>query len=152
MTTDDYYLSNTRSFQKLASFYNLIAYPLARVREQVVRVSGAQKGDSILDVCTGTGSQARAFGKKGYNVAGVDISTEMLNVAAKRNRYRNVKFEVVDATSLPFEDKQFAISTISLALHDIPREVRPKVLAEMKKVSRRVVVIDYHIPENKMER
>ena len=152
MTTNDYYLSNSRSFRKLAPFYNLIASPLARVREQVVRLSGAQEGDTILDICTGTGSQALAFGKKGYNVVGVDISTDMLNVARKRNRYRNVRFEVADATQLPFEDKQFAISTISLALHDMPREVRPKVLAEMKRVSRRVGVIDYHIPDNRVER
>ncbi len=76
----------------------------------------------------------------------------MLNVAKKRNRYGNVRFEVADATSLPFEDRQFAVSTISLALHDMPREVRPKVLAEMKRVSRRAVMVDYHIPENRVQR
>jgi hypothetical protein len=34
----------------------------------------------------------------------------------------------------------------------MPREVRPLVLAEMKRVSRRVVVVDYHIPENRVSR
>jgi hypothetical protein len=34
----------------------------------------------------------------------------------------------------------------------MPREVRSRVLEEMKRVSRRVVVVDYHIPENRVER
>lgn len=148
MTTDDYYRSNTNSFRKVAPFYNLIAAPFAPIRRRVVQLSGAQRGDTILDVCTGTGSQALAFGRKGYEVLGVDISTDMLNVAIKKNKSSNVRFEMADATGLPFEDKLFAVSTVSLALHDMPREVRPQVLKEMKRVSRRVVVIDYHIPEN----
>jgi ubiquinone/menaquinone biosynthesis C-methylase UbiE len=152
MTTNDYYLSNTLSFRKLAPFYNMIASPLVRIRNQVVRLSGAKEGDVILDVCTGTGSQALAFGEKGYDVIGVDISTDMLKIATKRNRYKHVRFEIADATSLPFKYKQFTISTISLALHDMPREVRPKVLEEMKRVSQQVVVVDYHIPENRVER
>jgi ubiquinone/menaquinone biosynthesis C-methylase UbiE len=152
MTSADYYESNKRSFHKLAPFYNLIASPVARVRDKVVRLSGAKAGATILDVCTGTGSQAMAFGRKGYNVTGVDISADMLNIAVKRNRFRNVRFEIADATSLPFQDKLFAVSTISLALHDMPREVRPKVLEEMKRVSHRMVVVDYHIPDNKVER
>lgn len=148
----DYYEYNTASFRKVAPFYDLISLPLAGIRKKVVAVSGAQEGDTILDVCTGTGSQALAFGKIGYQVTGIDLSPDMLNIAKRRNRYHNVSFDIADATSLPFEDKQFAISIISFALHDMPREVRPMVLEEMKRVGRRVVVVDYHIPENKVER
>ncbi len=152
MMTNDYYLANTRSFRKLAPFYNLIASPLAKVRRRVVRLSGAKTGNKVLDVCTGTGSQAYAFGRIGCHVTGIDISPDMLQVAKRKNTCKNVKFQIADATSLPFEDKQFAVAPISLALHDMPREVRPRVLEEMKRVSQRLVVADYHIPENKVER
>ena len=38
------------------------------------------------DVCTGTGTQAFAFAKRGYEVVGIDLSEEMLRVA-KKNKY-----------------------------------------------------------------
>ena len=34
----------------------------------------------------------------------------------------------------------------------MPREIRPRVLEEMKRVSRKTVMVDYHIPENRVER
>ena len=34
----------------------------------------------------------------------------------------------------------------------MPYEIRHKVLDEMKRVSRKVVVIDYHIPQNRLEK
>lgn len=152
MMADDYYRSNNLAFQKVAPFYNLMASPFFRIRKKVVDISGVKRGDTVLDVCTGTGSQALAFGRKGYDVTGVDISPDMLRVARKRNRYRNVRFDIADATRLPFGDKQFDVATISLALHDMPREVRPGVLEEMKRVSKRIVVIDYNVPDNRLLR
>lgn len=152
METDDYYRSNNQSFGKLAPFYNLIAMPFYGIRNKVVALSGAKEGDAVLDVCTGTGSQAFAFGKRGCDVTGIDMSPDMLRVAKRKNAGENVKFQMSDATGLPFGDKRFDIASISLALHDMPREVRPRVLEEMKRVSRRVVVVDYHIPENRVER
>jgi hypothetical protein len=34
----------------------------------------------------------------------------------------------------------------------MPREVRHIVVKEMKRVSKRLVLVDYHIPDNSMER
>lgn len=152
MQSNDYYLSNSSSFRKLAPFYDLIASPLTRLRNKVAALSGAREGDAILDICTGTGAQAFAFGKIGCRVMGIDISPDMLQIAKRKNVYQNVEFQMADATSLPFEDGQFDISSVSLALHDMPREVRPRVLDEMKRVSKKVIVVDYHIPENRLER
>jgi ubiquinone/menaquinone biosynthesis C-methylase UbiE len=76
----------------------------------------------------------------------------MLDRAKRLNRYENVRFEVADACKTPFPDKRFDVSCVSMALHDMPREMRHQVVEEMKRVSQRVVVVDYHIPENKLER
>jgi demethylmenaquinone methyltransferase/2-methoxy-6-polyprenyl-1,4-benzoquinol methylase len=149
---ESHYTYNEQAFRKWAPFYNLIAMPLTRIRDKVVSMSGARVMDDVLDFCTGTGSQAFAFGRRGCNVIGIDLSTDMLNRARRLNRYENIRFEIADATKVPFPNKRFDIACVSMALHDMPREMRHQVLEEMKRVSQRVVVVDYHIPNNKVER
>jgi ubiquinone/menaquinone biosynthesis C-methylase UbiE len=77
----DYYLYNEMSFRKCAPVYNLIISPLTRMRHRVAGLSGAGRGDKVLDVFTGTGAQAFAFGKRGCDVTGIDISRDMMGIA-----------------------------------------------------------------------
>lgn len=132
----EYYLLVRKVFAILAPFYDAIVAPFSSVRDRVVNFTNAQKGFKILDVATGTGQQAFAFEKKGYEVIGIDLSEAMLNVAKKKNKSRNAKFEVADATNLPFEDNRFDVSSVSFALHDMPLSVREKVLKEMVRVTK----------------
>ncbi|MEA3254531.1 MAG: methyltransferase domain-containing protein [Candidatus Altiarchaeota archaeon] len=136
----------------MAPIYDLFTLPVSGVRSKVVDLVDAKKGSRILDVCTGTGQQAFAFGRGGYTVVGIDLSEDMLKIAGRKNRYKNVGFRVADASRMPFEDKCFDVSCISFGLHDMPYEVRGRVLDEMKRVSERVVIIDYNIPKNKLRR
>lgn len=139
----------------MAPFYDTIAIPFSGVRDKVVNFTHAQKGSKILDVATGTGQQAFAFAKKGYEVTGIDLSDAMIGVAKKKNKFRNAKFEVADATNLPFEDNIFDVSAISFALHDMPLSIREKVLKEMVRVTKPqgiIVVADYNLPENKISK
>ncbi len=151
----DYYSLTGKAWAMLAPFYDLIVTPLSGIRERVVNLTNAQKGSKILDVATGTGQQAFAFAKKDYEVIGVDLSEAMLNVAKKKNKYRNAKFEVADATNLPFEDNSFDVSSVSFALHEMPLSIREKVLKEMVRVTKQkgiIVVVDYDLPKNKLGR
>lgn len=149
----EYYLLVRKAFTTLAPFYDTVAAPFSGVRDRVVNFTDAQKSSRILDVATGTGKQAFAFAKNGYEVVGIDLSEAMLNVAKKKNKFRNAKFEVADATNLPFEDNSFDISTISFALHDMPLSIREKVLKEMVRVTRPkgiIVIADYDLPKSKI--
>lgn len=139
----------------LAPFYDPIVKPLSSVRESVVSLTNAPKGSKILDVATGTGQQAFAFAKEGYEVIGIDLSEAMLSVAKKKNKYRNAKFEAADATNLPFKDNSFDVSSVSFALHGMPLSIREKVLKEMVRVTKQkgtIVVVDYDLPKNKLGR
>lgn len=149
----EYYLLVRRVFAALAPFYDIVAIPFSSVRDRVVNFTNAQKGSKILDVATGTGQQAFAFAKEGYEVIGIDLSEAMLNVAKKKNKFRNAKFEVADATSLPFEGNSFDISSVSFALHDMPLSIREKVLKEMVRVTKSegtILIVDYDLPKNKV--
>ena len=104
-------------------------------------------------MATGTGKQAYAFAKKGFDVIGIDISESMLRIANKKNKYPNAKFQLADATDLPFADGRFDVVCISFALHDMPSTIQEKVLMEMARVTRaggRIVIVDYGLPRNKI--
>ena len=79
----------------------------------------------------------------------------MLKVANKKNRYKNVNFQVADATNLPFEDNSFDVSSVSFALHDMPLTIGEKALKEITRVTKpegMIVIVDYSLPENKIGR
>ena len=151
----EYYALIKKVFDILAPFYDFVTMPFSKVRDQVVNLTNARNGSRILDVATGTGKQAFAFAKKGYDIIGIDLSEAMLKVANKNNKYRNVTFEVADATNLPFKDDRFDISCMSFALHDMPLVIRAKALKEMVRVTKRkgmIVIVDYGLPKNKIRR
>jgi len=147
----EYYMLIKRAFTKLAPFYDFMVLPLSGLRERVVSLTGAMSGARILDVATGTGKQAFAFARKGFDVLGGDLSETMLEIARKKNQYDNVRFETADATNLRLEDNSFDVSTISFALHDMPLFIREKVLKEMARVTKQkgmIMVVDYDLPRN----
>ncbi len=151
----EYYVLVRKVFAILAPFYDVIAAPFSGIRDRMVNFTNAQKGSKTLDVATGTGQQAFAFAKKGYDVVGIDLSEAILNVAKKKNKYKNAKFEVADATNLPFENNSFDISSISFALHEMPLSIREKVLKEMVRVTKPkgiIVIADYDLPKNKISK
>lgn len=140
-------------FNTWAPFYDLAVIFLSGVREKVVKRTKAPKASKILDVATGTGKQAFAFAKKGYEVTGIDFSENMLRKANKKNKYSNVKFKLADASNLDFEDACFDMSCVSFALHDMPLQIREKVLNEMVRLTKPkgiVVIVDYALPKNRI--
>lgn len=152
---EEYYSLIRRAFDALAPMYDFIVIPLAGLREKVVSFAGAADGARILDVATGTGEQAFAFARQGYEVIGIDLSEAMLNIAHQKNKYGNVKFEVADATTLRFPSNSFDVVCVSFALHDMPLFIREKVLKEMVRVTKpkgTIVIVDYDLPRNPIGR
>ena len=107
-----------------------------RRRELVRAALGARSGDRILDVGCGPGfyitELLEAVGREGA-VTGVDISADMLAVAAKRaTGHGNVEFHEADATSLPVPDASFE-RAVCVQVLEYVRDV-PAALAEMHRV------------------
>lgn len=151
----EYYSLQKKVWRILAPFYDLLTAPFSRLRDRAVSFTDAATGSKILDVATGTGEQAFAFAKKGYDVTGVDLSDAMLRVARKKNEYSNVKFEAADAAGLPFGDSEFDVSFISFALHEMPPTIRAKVLKEAARVTKQdglIMISDYALPAGKVLR
>jgi arsenite methyltransferase len=95
------------------------------------------KGKHVLNVGCGVGASSCYIAEKyGSGVMGVDISRAMIEKARERAKKRKldqkVKFQLADATNLPFENKTFDI-VISESVNAFI-ENRKKALLEYKRV------------------
>jgi ubiquinone/menaquinone biosynthesis C-methylase UbiE len=96
-----------------------------------------QRGLKLLDVACGSGrflgQLAQAFPR--LPMTGVDLSQAYLDEAANytQNR-RGIAFRQGNAEALPFEAGSFDIVTCVYLYHEIPREVRRTVTAEILRI------------------
>lgn len=157
VTTDDeraYYDESRRVYGSwFAGIYDLVCLPLRRLRRRVARLALVQPGMRVIDVATGTGAQARAFSDAGALVVGIDLSPRMLAIA--RRKHPNIDFEEGDATALPVANVSFDVACISFALHEMPADVRCRVIDELVRVTHvdgTVVVVDFAQPRGLLTR
>ncbi len=93
-------------------------------------------GGRVLDVATGSGSFAKALAegmKDCTEVVGIDMDEKVLETA-REMKLENVRFEVMDAGDLKFEDEAFDTVAISNSLHHMKSP--GTVLSGMKRVLR----------------
>ena len=134
-----------------------------RWKRRVVELAAVQPGNRALDLCCGTGDLALALAQRGAEVAGVDFSPAMLEIAEARRRrnfksnpqsaIRNPQFIPGDALQIPFPDASFDIVTVGYGLRNLT--TWEKGLEEMHRVARpgaRLVVLDFGKPANALWR
>jgi ubiquinone/menaquinone biosynthesis C-methylase UbiE len=77
---------------------------------RLIKSGKIEKGD-VLDICSGTGSNAIYLAKNGYRCHGVDISSAAKNLAGRKLENEGVTCElsVGDASQLPYPDNFFSL-------------------------------------------
>jgi ubiquinone/menaquinone biosynthesis C-methylase UbiE len=110
-----------------------------------------ERGEKILDICSGTGRVAswiaQSVGKEGEMV-GMDISKGMIDVATNRRKgLRNVVFLQKDVTT-PWEYQNYFNGIFaSFAMHELPGSKRLEILKESYlalKENGRMVIGDFN--------
>ncbi|HYD59395.1 MAG TPA: class I SAM-dependent methyltransferase [Noviherbaspirillum sp.] len=98
--------------------YDKISQTIFDAIEHCVIRLDPQPSERILDVATGTGWTARRLAARGAQVIGVDLGADLIEAAKARAAAEQLKidFQVGDAESLPFENKNFdaVISTFGV--------------------------------------
>lgn len=99
-------------------------YPPAftrRVLSSLCARAAVRPGARVLDVGCATGYYSAIFSSLGYEVTGIDISETGIQKA--REMYPDIRFEVQDATDLPYEagsfDLVFALGVSVASTRDI---------------------------------
>ncbi|KAL8550517.1 hypothetical protein ACS0TY_009080 [Phlomoides rotata] len=146
-------------FNRIAPVYDNLndMFSLGRHRvwkRMTVSWSGAKEGDTVLDVCCGSGDLAfllsEKVGVKGKVIA-LDFSREQLQIAASRQSartkpcYKNIEWIEGDAVNLPFSISSFDAATIGYGLRNIVD--RKKALEEMYRVLKpgsKVSILDFN--------
>src|SRR5262245_8660714 len=93
-----------------------------RVYGRLAALSGAGPADRGLDVGCGTGNFNRAVPRAvgSGSVVGIDASSQIVDYAARRNRFPNCTFAVDRAEALSAADESFDVVVTSLMLHHLP--------------------------------
>ena len=93
----------------------------------------------ILDVACGTGESTLAWRRRfpRAHITAIDVSPYMLAVAERKLAHdRNIEVRCQNAEHLLFRDGSFDLVTASLLFHEVPEDVSPKILAELRRVCR----------------
>jgi demethylmenaquinone methyltransferase/2-methoxy-6-polyprenyl-1,4-benzoquinol methylase len=133
----------------IAPIYDALLFPFIRaVRKAVLRICVEQRYESILDVCCGTGDQLKMLRKHGFQVSGVDLSDEMLEVSARGAHAPVCRKE--DASAMSYPDDSFELTTTTFALHEKDRPTARAIVEEMVRVTKPdgdLLFVDYRFDE-----
>jgi ubiquinone/menaquinone biosynthesis C-methylase UbiE len=103
---------------------------------------------SLLDVATGSADIPLAIAQRArrqgcaLHITATDVQPEVLAVARGRTVAAGIKVEVADALALHYPDASFDIVTLSLALHHLDARDAVRALDEMRRVGRRLLVVN----------
>lgn len=142
-----------------SKFYNLMAkwllLPLGgetAFRRTMIEPVSFEDGETILDMCCGTGGATFFISEKAGNaseIIGMDLSSGQLHYARKRQYCCPTRFIEGDVTSTTFQDDSFDKIFVTHAIHEMPRESRLQTLCEAKRLLRpqgQVIVLELDNP------
>jgi demethylmenaquinone methyltransferase/2-methoxy-6-polyprenyl-1,4-benzoquinol methylase len=145
-------------FDRIAGRYDLLNSVMTAGLHHAWRVRAADRaevgpGDSVLDVCCGTGDLAFELAGRvspGGRVIGCDFSEPMLDLAREKGEKagaESVRFEWADALQLPYDAGRFDAVTVGFGVRNFAD--RDRGLREMTRVLRpggRLVVLEFTEP------
>jgi ubiquinone/menaquinone biosynthesis C-methylase UbiE len=130
------------SYDKMSPFYDLLAGAFERRHSfTALTLLNIAKGEKVLEIGFGTGHcllrMAESADAEG-RVFGIDLSTGMLELAARRLEKAGLRERVEltcgDAASLPYRDAKFDAVFLSFVLELFDTPEIPRVLAEIMRV------------------
>ncbi|MBD3231336.1 methyltransferase domain-containing protein [Candidatus Dependentiae bacterium] len=94
-------------FQKYAFYYDAL-YADKNYQEEIdyiqklIQKYSKNLCNNILDLGCGTGKHAALLAKKGYKIKGIDLSKQMINLAQKNFKHKNLSFMSGDIRDFKF--------------------------------------------------
>jgi len=110
------------------------------------------KNAFCLDIACGTGDITFSLAEKYQDgkVLGIDLNTDMINIAEKLNKYPNIKFKLTDMCKTGLKSSSFDVITGGYALRNAPD--LKKALMEFKRIMKKgatAAFLDFHKTGNR---
>ncbi|OSZ81820.1 hypothetical protein CAP35_00695 [Chitinophagaceae bacterium IBVUCB1] len=156
MESRNYALEYDKSYTRYDLIVNLFQLGMdTKHRSKALRFAGLKEGDTVLDLCCGSGLSFKAtqeiIGKKGKIIA-VDANGYMLQLAknrARKNGWDNISFIECPIEDLKLDIKiDFAFFALCWYDKDLSRKWIDKVSEFMDKETGRFCFFDYKMPDN----
>lgn len=109
-------------------------------------------GQRVLDAACGTGTLSQEIARTGRTVVGVDLSPRHIEYARQRAVRAGfgsdqLRFEVGDLREVDSPaSSPYDVAVIVLALHEMPTDMRPAVVARLAGVAEQVMIVDFAAP------
>lgn len=129
-------------------------------RRETVKASGVDLRSKVLDVCTGTGELALAYGDKigteGFVIAS-DFCFEMLVIGdekvERKERGESASFLAADTLILPFLDDTFDVVSVGFGIRNVSDlEMGIREMTRVAVPGGRVVILEFTQPVNPLFR
>jgi len=105
------------------------------MRDFLAEVARLQQGQTVVDLCTGTGSSALRLARPGVLAIGVDFSEGMLRQASRKSVGSSwIHWVQADACALPILSCSVDRVTCSYAMYELSGTARREVLREVTRV------------------
>ena len=109
-----------------------------KLRRDIARWLEARAGDEVLSLCCGTGTTDRALLElvPGARITGLDLGRAQLWQARRKDATGRIAYRLGNAADTGLDSESFHRIVLVGALHEMPRDLRRRVLAEARRLIR----------------
>ncbi len=134
-----------RIFNRIAPIYNWFYKKQIKKYRQIVKDISEEfdisSFNSIIDIGCGTGAFCAVANDMGIETVGIDIATNMIDIAEGKKETKGVKFYHANVLEgLPFYDNTFDIAFAAYVAHGLSKENRIKMYIEMKRIAKSYII------------
>lgn len=119
-----------KSYDDTASEYHKVVTSFELLPEIKTFANRVIKGGKILDLGCGPGHHSKYFSSLDFNVIGIDLSSEMIEIAKKESD--NGDFQVMDILNLNFEKNSIDGIWASASMLHVPKYKLKSLLRKLK--------------------
>ena len=150
--------SKRRYYDRFSSFYDRFVRLHSGDRQESMRdflaaVADARAGQTVTDLCTGTGASALRLARGGTHVIGIDFSAGMLQQARRKSSGGvGVQWVQADVRALPISSCSVDRATCAYAMYELSGTARREVLREVVRILKpggKFVMME-HLPPRRM--
>ncbi len=143
-------VETVKTYERIARKYHSIHKNPQEIAWLLDRFLKMVKGKKVLDIGCGNGRDTKYMSEKGFDVTGIDLSSNMLKIAEKFAP--KAKFYRMDMRKIGFKDKSFdGLWALSSFMH-IPKSQAYQTLEEFRRVLKDDGIMLVSVPEGKGEK